>query len=87
MFLLLTNAASAPWRPSHASAGNAPHKIFPKTVKFGGGPSSGDLSEGSGEIFGGLTLFNTAAYQEPLDCNHSMEHNFKEEWEGGTMQN
>ena len=32
----LTNAASAPWRPSHAGAGNAPHSVLPKTGKFGG---------------------------------------------------
>ena len=34
---LLTGAASAPQRPSHAGAGNAPHKVIPRTVKFGGG--------------------------------------------------
>ena len=34
--LLLTTAASAPWCPSHAGRRYAPHKVFPKTVKFGG---------------------------------------------------
>ena len=33
---LLTSAASAPWCPSHAGAGDAPHKVFPKTVQSGG---------------------------------------------------
>ena len=33
---LLPNAASAPWRPSHAGAGDGSHKVVPKTVKFGG---------------------------------------------------
>ena len=31
--------------------------------------------------FGRLTLFNTATYQELLDCNHSKAHDFIEEWE------
>ena len=26
-------AAAAPWRPSRAGAGNASHKVFPRTVK------------------------------------------------------
>ena len=33
---LLTSAASAPRRPSHAGAGNAAHKVSSKTVKLGG---------------------------------------------------
>ena len=33
---LLTSAASAPWRPSHAGAGNASHNAFAKTAEFGG---------------------------------------------------
>ena len=33
---LFTSAASAASRPSHAGAGNAPHKLFPKT-EFGEG--------------------------------------------------
>ena len=39
----------------------------------------GGVSKGGGETFGGLTLFNTATYQELLDSNHSKAHNFKRE--------
>ena len=35
---LLTGAALDPWPPYHADGGNAPHKRFPKAVKFGGWP-------------------------------------------------
>ena len=35
---LLTSAASAPWRPSHAGAGNASHNVVPNTAEFGGCP-------------------------------------------------
>ena len=28
-------------------------------------------------------MFNAATHQKLLDCNHSMAHNFKEEWLGG----
>ena len=31
-------------------------------------------------------MFTPATPQELLDCNHSKEHNLKEEWEGKTMQ-
>ena len=40
-----TTAASAPWRPSDAGAGNAPHKFFPKTMKFGGGSPPHPMGE------------------------------------------
>ena len=33
---LLTSAASAPWRPPTAGAGNASHSVFPKAMKSGG---------------------------------------------------
>ena len=33
---LLTSAAAAPGRTSHAGAGNASHKVFPKTAEFRG---------------------------------------------------
>ena len=33
---LLTSAASAPWRPSHAGAGDASHSVIPETVNIGG---------------------------------------------------
>ena len=29
----------------------------------------------------GLPLFNTAPSQMPVECAHSKERNFKEEWE------
>ena len=45
-----------------------------------------ELPEGAGGTFGRLTLFNTATYQELLDYKYSKAHNFKEEWEGKTMQ-
>ena len=32
---LLPSAASAPWRPSHAGAGDASHSVIPPTVKEG----------------------------------------------------
>ena len=36
VILLLTSAASAPWRPSHAGAGHASLEVLPKAMKFGG---------------------------------------------------
>ena len=44
------------------------------------------LSENVGGTFCTLTLFNTATYQELLDCNHTKAHNFKREQERKTMQ-
>ena len=38
------------------------------------------------EPFGRLTLFDTATFQELLDCSHSKAHEFNEEWEGEMMQ-
>ena len=48
--------------------------------------NEGELSESVGGTFGRLTLCNTATSQEQLDRNHSKAQNFKEEWEGKTMQ-
>ena len=55
-------------------------------VRGGGGANQGELSEDGGGTLGRRTLFNTATYRELLDCNHSMAHNFKKEWEGKMMQ-
>ena len=38
------------------------------------------------EPVGGRSLHNTTTHQELPDCTHSQAHDFKEEWEGGTMQ-
>ena len=43
----------------------------------GGGANSGELSEGAGETFGGLTLLHTATYKEFLDCSHSKAQHSK----------
>ena len=45
--------------------------------------SGGELHEGVDGPFGGLTFFNTATPQEPLDGTHSMEHDFKRGGGGG----
>ena len=49
----------------------------------GGGGDEGELSAGAGGSFGGRA---TGTSQEPRNCTRSTAHDFKEEWEGGTMQ-
>ena len=49
-------------------------------------PNKGELSEGADGTFGRFTLFNTATYQQLLDCNQSKARDVKKKWEGRTMQ-
>ena len=64
------------WKPCMISKAACTWFDLEKGVR----PNSGELSEGVGGTFGRLTMFNTATYQEPLDCNHSKAHNFRNEW-------
>ena len=45
----LTSAASAPWSPPRAGAGDAAHKVFHKTAQFGGcsPPPMGGMVDGA----------------------------------------
>ena len=55
-----TSAASAPRRPCHTTAGNAAHKVRPKTAEFGG--CSPPLKRGrGGGCNGGVWLIATAS--------------------------
>ena len=52
--------------------------------RVGGGgvrPDEGELNDGAGGNFGGLTLFNTATPQQLLGGTHSKAHKFKKEQE------
>ena len=57
------------------------HRSLPAQKEAGRGrgvrPHSGERSEGVGGAVGRLILFNTATYQELLDCNHSKAQTFK----------
>ena len=61
--LLVHSQDSEDWRvlTTTSDVGNVP-----QGPRGGGGGSSGELSEGVSGTLG--TLFNTATYQEPLEC-------------------